>query len=456
MDSNYYIYMLRCSDGSLYTGITTDIERRLAEHLSKGPSAARYTRSHDVEGLACLWETRGRSAASVLENSIKRLNRDQKLLLVEDPELANDLAADADGCVYSPVGGEERLMHWENASSAVAKGAEPVAGCGSAMDAGTGSAADFDAGASASDEGPGALPGAASAGGGTMPRTASGPDAACDGADNRPAIPCVPLVDMHCHLGFASNFDEVLRGLEAHGASAFCNTVTPQEHSKLLSEMNAVGMSATAIPASNDVDAAASEGVKGIVALGLGLHPWWVGDDVDDLLDAFDGQLERTRFVGEIGLDFGKRSRGTAELQVRAFEHIAGLLASRGGLTVSIHTIHSAGMVMDILERTGACESCDCILHWFSGTSEELKRAREMGFRFSVNPMMAKSRRGAEYIKAISVDQLLLETDAPPEGERYGFQRQQEQLKVAADEITAVKGEDAIPLMTGNSLALLS
>ena len=44
----YYTYMLRCSDNSIYTGMTNDLEKRLNEHKTKSKNGAKYTKSHDV------------------------------------------------------------------------------------------------------------------------------------------------------------------------------------------------------------------------------------------------------------------------------------------------------------------------------------------------------------------------------------------------------------------------
>jgi putative endonuclease len=75
-----YVYLLRCSDGSLYTGWTTDPERRLAAH-SAG-RASRYTRSRRPVELAALIPVADRSAALREEARVKRLPRAAKLELV--------------------------------------------------------------------------------------------------------------------------------------------------------------------------------------------------------------------------------------------------------------------------------------------------------------------------------------------------------------------------------------
>ena len=83
----YYIYMVRCSDDSLYTGIAADLGRRLREHVQKAPAAAKYTRSRPIEALESVWTAPDRSAASRLESGIKRLPREKKLQLIARPPL---------------------------------------------------------------------------------------------------------------------------------------------------------------------------------------------------------------------------------------------------------------------------------------------------------------------------------------------------------------------------------
>ena len=76
----WYVYMFRCGDGSLYTGSTTDVERRLREH--QGGTGARYTRSRPPVTLAYAEEAPDRSAAQRREAAIKKLPRAQKLKLI--------------------------------------------------------------------------------------------------------------------------------------------------------------------------------------------------------------------------------------------------------------------------------------------------------------------------------------------------------------------------------------
>ena len=77
----YFVYMLECSDGSLYTGWTTDPRRRVKEH--NAGRGALYTRWRRPVELRYLEEAPDRSSAQRRENAIKKLPRGKKLLLVE-------------------------------------------------------------------------------------------------------------------------------------------------------------------------------------------------------------------------------------------------------------------------------------------------------------------------------------------------------------------------------------
>lgn len=85
-DDSCYIYILRCADGSLYTGSTPDIARRLRQHYYHLPGCAKYTRSHPVVALEALWRAPDRSTALRLEARIKRLTRTEKTALLACPE----------------------------------------------------------------------------------------------------------------------------------------------------------------------------------------------------------------------------------------------------------------------------------------------------------------------------------------------------------------------------------
>ncbi len=83
---NWVCYMLRCADGTLYTGITNDLDKRLDAHNAGG--GAKYTRTRTPVELVFSDDCADRSTASKRESQIKKLNRAAKLQLVQDSSLA--------------------------------------------------------------------------------------------------------------------------------------------------------------------------------------------------------------------------------------------------------------------------------------------------------------------------------------------------------------------------------
>ena len=77
---NWYVYILRCSDGSLYTGVTTDISRRVKQH--KDGQGADFTRSFGVDELCYSEEFLSKGEAFTREAQIKKWTRKKKLALI--------------------------------------------------------------------------------------------------------------------------------------------------------------------------------------------------------------------------------------------------------------------------------------------------------------------------------------------------------------------------------------
>ena len=81
METNWYLYILRCGDGTLYTGITTDVEKRLEAHRSgKG---AKYTRGRNPLELVYQEVCGSHSDALKREAAVKKLSRKQKEMLLQ-------------------------------------------------------------------------------------------------------------------------------------------------------------------------------------------------------------------------------------------------------------------------------------------------------------------------------------------------------------------------------------
>ena len=81
---NWQVYIILCKDNSLYTGITTAVQRRFAQHLAG--TGAKYFRGHSPLKLVYLEGGHDRSSASRREAEIKKLRPEDKRRLIESPE----------------------------------------------------------------------------------------------------------------------------------------------------------------------------------------------------------------------------------------------------------------------------------------------------------------------------------------------------------------------------------
>jgi len=100
-----YVYIVKCTDGSLYTGIAKDIARRLHEHVEKKKQGAKYTKSHEIESLEMLWKTESFSDAAKLEYRIKKLQRCDKNRLIGSPAAISEFFPELCECTFEVVEG---------------------------------------------------------------------------------------------------------------------------------------------------------------------------------------------------------------------------------------------------------------------------------------------------------------------------------------------------------------
>jgi len=81
--NTWFVYILRCADGSLYTGITTDVARRVGEHNAGKAAGARYTRGRGPVQLAYAEAAEDRASAARREAAIKQFDRGRKQALCD-------------------------------------------------------------------------------------------------------------------------------------------------------------------------------------------------------------------------------------------------------------------------------------------------------------------------------------------------------------------------------------
>lgn len=198
------------------------------------------------------------------------------------------------------------------------------------------------------------------------------------------------ICDAHCHLDLMDNMLEIIEEMRNSNINLFAVGTTPKAYDR---EIRFCKNSP-------------------YIKVGLGLHPQLVSSGYDDM-NLFKELFERSHYIGEVGLDFSKEYIHTREKQIHVFHDIVNLCEKYGEKVVSVHSLKSASKVIEILREYKTQKSNNYILHWFTGTMSQLKKAIELGCYFSINPSMLKTKSGLEVINTIPVERMLLETDAP-------------------------------------------
>ena len=283
--------------------------------------------------------------------------------------------------------------------------------------------------------------------------------------------------DLHCHVGFMADPDQLEKDATAQGSNILAVSVTPEDYRHLLLKLKRPSESPVGCDAERLCEASAekldgnsldgfveslahtvldnsgSACVGSTLHIALGLHPWWVPDNDESLakvLTEFDAYFPAANYIGEVGLDFSQRHRATKEYQEKAFKHIVNNCSQRGAVLLSLHCVQAYPEMLSLLEESDAVHTCTCIFHWFSGSSQQLIWAIRQGCFFSIGKRMLTSKRGREYAKAIPEDRLLLETDAPSVAIQnneipavsYAFAQVQEELQETLRLLANVRRQD--------------
>ena len=196
------------------------------------------------------------------------------------------------------------------------------------------------------------------------------------------------MIDFHCHLDLYPAALTVLAEAEKRNAFTFVVTTSPR-----------------AYQATSRVFA----GHTGI-HVGLGLHPEVAVQKAQE--EALLVQLVASAaLVGEIGLDGSPRFRESLPVQERIFRRAARECELQGGRVMSIHSRGAEARVLDVLEEHPRAGTP--VLHWFSGSHRDLRRAIDLGGWFSVGPAMLAGSKGRALAGEMPLDRLLPETDGP-------------------------------------------
>lgn len=196
------------------------------------------------------------------------------------------------------------------------------------------------------------------------------------------------MIDFHCHLDLYPDALRLLPQVQRRNRFTLAVTTSPR-----------------AFLATSKVFAGYPN-----IHVGLGLHPE-IAEAKATELDLLIGQVRSSKLVGEIGLDGSPRFRSSLPLQERIFRAVLSECQLVGGRVMSIHSRGAEERVLDYLAHASTAGTP--VLHWFSGTLRDLRRAIELGAWFSVGPAMLKGEKGRRLVTEMPRNRVLPETDGP-------------------------------------------
>lgn len=195
-------------------------------------------------------------------------------------------------------------------------------------------------------------------------------------------------MDFHCHLDLFPSAREIYKETSQRNEFTWLVTTSPK-----------------AFAATSRVLGSSSK-----VLITPGLHPE-IAHERDAELALLLEQIATVRAVGEVGLDGSPRFKLHYEIQRRIFEAVIRRCAELGGRTLSIHSRRAVRDVLAVLEQYPGFGTA--VMHWFSGTSSELKAAEAYGCWFSIGPAMFESTNGRSLVAKMPRDRVVPESDGP-------------------------------------------
>lgn len=217
-------------------------------------------------------------------------------------------------------------------------------------------------------------------------------------------------VDFHCHLDLYPDHAQLIRECDYAGIATLTVTTTPKAWAR------------------NSEMAMGARHVR----VALGLHPQLVAEREAEI-DLFARLLCEARYVGEVGLDAGPRFYKSFDAQKRVFERILQMCAEQGGKVLTVHSVRAVSQVLQHLESFLPADRARVVLHWFTGSAAEARRAVDLGCYFSVNSEMLRSSKHRALLAQLPRDRLLTETDGPFVSDQDVPVRPLSVMKTAAD-----------------------
>ena len=194
------------------------------------------------------------------------------------------------------------------------------------------------------------------------------------------------LIDMHCHFDMMSRPEKYIRQRELAGDIVIGMTNLPSHFSMGFPHIKSFKH----------------------VRLALGMHPLLAGERREEL-PLFGQLVDKTCYVGEIGLDFSRDGFATKVAQMDALHEMLYALSGKNKI-VSVHSKRAEKELLGLLRDYGIQ---NVIFHWYSGPVELIPDILAQGYYFSINEAMTLSRNGRAIIARIPRERMLTESDAP-------------------------------------------
>lgn len=236
------------------------------------------------------------------------------------------------------------------------------------------------------------------------------------------------IYDMHCHLDLMPKMKTIIQESVNTSFGMMAVTTTPKAYIKEVEFCK---------KAPN-------------IKVAVGLHPQLIEDRYNELSIVLNN-LQKAKYIGEIGLDFNSEYVSSKAKQIEVFSSITKECSKIGGKVLSIHSVKAAAAVMDILSLHRTSENNVCILHWFTGNESELKRAIDLGCYFSINSKMLITSGGKRVIQYVPEDRILVETDAPFIKAINHYQDIYKELEQVINGLSNLKSKDLYKVICDNS-----
>lgn len=194
------------------------------------------------------------------------------------------------------------------------------------------------------------------------------------------------IIDTHCHIDLYKNPEKILSECESKGISVISMTNLPSHFERGFPFFQQTRK----------------------CRIALGLHPLYAQNHESEF-NLFLKNIDKTSYIGEVGLDFSSEGINTKSIQIESFEMILQIVFNKKKI-LSIHSRKAEKEVLELLKRYRVKNA---IFHWYSGSVKLIDSILESGYFFSINPKMILSKKGKDIISKIPLDRLLTESDGP-------------------------------------------